>query len=53
MLEKIKKTIIENINIYQSSGFGLYISWGRNYERRRYFTVEVPFLMFQFFLDKK
>lgn len=40
------------IKMWHTSGIGFYVSWGTNYERRRYISIDIPFYIIQIFLDK-
>lgn len=38
------------IDFYYNSQIGLMISWGTNFQQRKYITIEIPFLIIQIFL---
>ena len=40
------------IKVYYSNAIGFMISWGINYQKRPYFTIDIPFCFIQVFLKK-
>ncbi len=42
-----------DINIYYCNQIGFMITWGTNYERRKYICIDIPFCTIQVFLTSK
>lgn len=40
------------INVYFSKQIGFLIAWGTTFERRGYFTIELPLITIQIFVQK-
>ncbi len=41
------------IKIYYANSIGFMLSWGINFEKRPYITIDIPFCFIQIFLKKK